>query len=321
MFCKYVDRHSIAFILQSMKPTRREHIIPKMLLRRFADDDGLLWVYEKGKEPRRSKPERECVERDFFEFEVRGRKTNNHYEKWLSALEALASQMLSAVMERRSIAQRDAVGWAIFVGALFGRSRKVRSQVSNAIAKRVLREMERGDFIRDAQVELLKQGRFYYAEDLQRTFEELHQAMSESPSYYHVTGLPNRAKIVAESLLARDWHTLEVPADHYFLFSDCPVITVEIVNGQPHPGVGFGKENAIVVLPISPSHLFVASPPHLGWKSIATIPFIASVNQLIVHFAHRNVYSNINSEWIKHLVDVEIDTIVFGENAFVPPMR
>jgi hypothetical protein len=42
---------------------------------------------------------------------------------------------------------------------------------------------------------------------------------------------------------------------------------------------------------------------------------------MIVQFAHRNVYANAESEDVQRLVDKEIDTTKFGENAFVPPAR
>jgi len=42
------------------------------------------------------------------------------------------------------------------------------------------------------------------------------------------------------------------------------------------------------------------------------------VNLLAVRFAHRNVYASVNSGDIQSLVDLEIDQIVFGQNAFLP---
>ena len=57
-----------------MRLTKKEHIIPRMLLSQFVAADGRLRVYEKGKPLRVSRPENECVESRYFEFEFRGRK-------------------------------------------------------------------------------------------------------------------------------------------------------------------------------------------------------------------------------------------------------
>ena len=225
----------------TMKLTRKEHIVPQMLLKQFAAPDGMLCVYAKGKKSRRSKPESECAERDFFEFELRGEKTNNRYENWLSRIETDATPMLDVIMQRRILSDRDAQIWATFVGSLFGRTRKVRDQNSKSMTQKFREQVENPNFIQDLQLSLLKQGEFHYAEDLKRAVTEIRTAMDASPSFYHVSALPNRVRIIVESLLTRAWHTIEAPEDHCFLISDCPVVTYEVRDGQPYPGAGFGK--------------------------------------------------------------------------------
>jgi hypothetical protein len=96
-------------------------------------------------------------------------------------------------------------------------------------------------------------------------------------------------------------------------------VTYEVRNGQPFPGVGLGKENAAVLLPVSSKHLFVASPHHFRWNTVASPTGMQNINRLIVQFAHQNVYAHVASEEIQTLVDNEIDAIVFGKNAFLPP--
>lgn len=300
------------------KLTRKEHIIPRMLLCQFEAPDGMLWVYAKGSPPRRGRPENECVERDFFEFEVRGKRTRNRYENWLSRIEADAAQMLRGITERRPLSRQDAEIWATFVASLFGRTRKVRAQICETMTQKFREQALHPDHIRDLQVSLLKEGEFHYAEDLRRTVIEISAEMDASPSLYHVSALPNRVRFIAESLLTRAWHTIEAPPDHYFLISDCPVVTYEVRDGKPYPGAGFGRENTAVLLPISPTHLFVASPHHFNWRTVATISGVTNINRLIVQFAHKNVYSTMQSEETRILVETEIDAVVFGKNAFVP---
>jgi Protein of unknown function (DUF4238) len=302
-----------------IKQTRKEHIVPQMLLSRFVAPDGRLWVYTKGKPPRPSKPENECVERDFFEFELRGKKTQNGYENWLSQIEGDAVPVLEAIVLRRQISSRDAEVWATFVAALFGRTRKVRAQISEGMAQKFREQTENSNFVRELQYALLQRGELHYAEDLKRAIDERRAEMDASPSYYHVSALPNRVGIIAQSLLTRAWHTIEAPLDHCFLISDCPVVTYEVRDGRPYPGAGFGGENTAVLLPVGPKHLFVASPHHFKWNLVASPSGVRNINRLIVQFAHRNVYASFESEGVRALVDAEIDKILFGRNAFLPP--
>ena len=43
------------------KLARKQHIVTRRLLANFVDGDGFLWVYEKNKPIRKSKPENECI--------------------------------------------------------------------------------------------------------------------------------------------------------------------------------------------------------------------------------------------------------------------
>ena len=303
-----------------MKLTKKPHIVPKMLLSQFVAADGKLRVYEKSKQLRVSRPENECTERYFYEFEFRGKKTNNRYENWLSQVEGNAAVILGGIMQRRILTRQEAEIWATFVAALFGRTRKVKTQISNAMSQ-MGRQQDNPDYVRDLQLALLKHGELHYAEDIQRAVTEIHAAMNADPSYFFVSALPSRVRIIAPDILARDWHTIAAPEGHTFLISDCPVVTYKVQDGRIFTGAGFGDEKTIVLLPVSPNHLFVASPRHVEWPTVFSASGMQNVNRMIVQFAHRNVYADAESEEVQRLVDAEIDTKKFGENAFVPPAR
>lgn len=305
----------------AVKRTKKEHIIPRMLLSQFVAADGKLRVYEKDKLPRVSRPENECVENNYFEFEFRGKKTNNRYENWLSHVEGNAVVILEGIKQRRILTRQEAEIWATFVAALFGRTRKVKAQISNAVAQKVQQQIDNPDYVRDLQLALLKHGELHYAEDIQHDLTEIHAAMSADPSYFFLSALHNRVRIIAPDILARDWHTIAAPEGYNFLISDCPVVTYKVQGGKIFPGVGFGDQKTIVLLPVSPNHLFVASPRHGEWPMVFSTSDMQYVNRMIVQFAHRNVYANAESEEVQRLVDTEIDATKFGENAFMPPAR
>jgi polyhydroxyalkanoate synthesis regulator phasin len=301
---------------------RKEHIVPSMILSEFVAPDGFLWVYEKDKPPRRSRPKNECVERDYFEYALRGKETNNLYENWLSQIESKAKNILNTFKKGGRISNEEAGHWAQFVASLFSRTRKYRDQISKSMTQRVREQTENPDSIRDIQYALLQKGELHFADDLKQAVTENRTAMETSPSFYHVSTLPKRTLNIAKLLVKKGaWHTIEAPPNAFFVFSDCPVMTYEERDGQVLPGVGFGHENTVAMLPISPKHLWVASPHHLKWRREATISGVNNINRLIVQFADRNVYANVQSNEIRTLVDKEINYLVFGENAFVPQPR
>jgi hypothetical protein len=292
-----------------------------MLLSRFASPEGDLWVYAKDKLPRKSIAKNECVERDFFEFELNGKKTENRYENWLAKIESDAAGVIESVIQQRQMSDSDAEIWATFVGALFGRTRKVRAQISDSMTRKFRELTEDPEYIRNLQYSLLQKGELHFSEDLIREVSSLRSAMETSPSYYHVSALPNRVRILMQPLLSRKWHTVEAPEGHNFLTSDCPVLTLGVREGQPALGAGFGLESTAILLPVTSKHIFVASPHNVDWKTIVGPAEIESINRLIVQFAHQNVYSDANTKAVQDLVNSDINKIIFGETAFVPTVR
>jgi Protein of unknown function (DUF4238) len=207
--------------------------------------------------------------------------------------------------------------WSAFVAALFARTRKVRKQISDAMVRKFKQPTQDRDFIRSMQYELLRQGELCYADDLRRDAEKLKAAMDASPSFYHVSGLPHHAASLAEALMRKKWHTVDAPAGKCFLISDCPVMTAELQGNQALPGAGFGKANTAILVPLTSHKLFVASAHDRSWRIVAEPRAVDMVNLLAVRFAHHNVYASLSSTDIQSLVDLEIDQIVFGQNAFL----
>lgn len=297
--------------------TRRQHIVPRLLLANFADSEGRLWVYSKDKPARPSIPENECVERDFYEYELNGRKTSNKYENWLARIEGNATAALQLLTDRRRLTEQEAVTWAAFVAALFVRSRKVRLQISENMVRDFKKKTEDPRFISEMQHELFQRGELVYADDLRKEVAKLRAAMDASPSFYHVSGLPRHTASLADSVMRKKWHTVECPPGKSFLISDCPVMTAELKGNQLSPGAGFGHDNVAVIVPITSQKIFVASPHDRGWRIVATPMAVDSVNRLVVRFGHRYVYANANTPETQLLADTEINQIVFGKNAFL----
>jgi hypothetical protein len=194
-------------------------------------------------------------------------------------------------------------------------------QIAAQMKERVKEWLENPASITDMQLWLLKHGEFHYTDDLRRKVSELSAEMNADPAYHHVSNLPKRIAIIAGPLLTRHWHTIEAPQNCYFLMSDCPVFTFEMRDGRPYAGSGFGNENVVTMLPVSPSHIFVASPQNMAWASVATSQAVSHINHTIVQFAHRNVYSNVDSSEIQTLVDHELDRHVYGKTVYVPQRR
>lgn len=297
---------------------RDQHIVPRWHLRRFADVDGWFWRYRQNEPPKRCRPKGECWERDFYEYDVNGKRTHNRYERWLNRIENDAAPILDVLLNQRQLNQREMTVWGSYVASLFLRTQKVRSQFSSAMVQKFREQSRNPDFIRNLQYDLLKEGELVFADDLKKELERLRSNMENSPSFYHLSGLEQHTTSLGAALAAKTWYVLQAPPRKFFVISDCPVTTVEIAPGQARPGPGFAKESCVVILPITPTHIFVASSPAISWKPVGTPTSVDSTNLLVVRFADKRVYAPVNSSEIKILVDRELNQITFGKDAFVP---
>jgi len=296
---------------------REQHIVPRWHLGKFTDADGRLWCYRPNRPPKKFAPKGTCWERDFYEYELNGKKTNNKYENWLGRIENDAATRLSLVLDRSQIGVYDATVWAAYVASSFVRTEKCRAHISAAMVQKFGEQTQSPDFIRRMQHELLKWGELVFYEDVKKSIEQIRSAMDNSPSFYHVSGLERNVASLAEAVMGKTWHTIQAPQGKFFLMSDCPVTSVEIADGEIRLGSGLGNEHTVVVLPLTPEYLFVAAPPLTRWKSVGLPNFVDSVNLLVTQFAHRRVYSNVNSPEVQSLVDLHINKVEFGKNAFL----
>jgi hypothetical protein len=297
---------------------RKQHTVPRWHLKNFADGNGEIWRYKQGRPVKPSRPKGECWETDFYEYELNGRKTDNKYETWLGRVENDAAAKLQILLNHEQLGQRDSTVWATYVASLFIRTAKYRAQQSATMVKRFGEQIQSPEYIRELQYELLKKGDLVFAEDLRLDVEQLRSNMENSPSFYHVSGPKRHTVSLANALLKKSWHIVEAPPGKFFLTSDCPVTTVEIVDGRGNPGAGFGKEHTAIMFPVTPQHLFLAASAGSQCISLASPKHVDSTNLLTIRFAHTSVYSHVNSAEIKALVDSEINQIVFGQNAFLP---
>ncbi len=189
--------------------------------------------------------------------------------------------------------------------------------MSAEMIRRFRDEVQSPDYIQNLQYELLKKGELVPADYLRKRTEELLVQMETTP-FYHLIGLQPNTASLGDAVMRKTWHVIEAYPGKFFITSDCPVATVELVDGQVKPGAGFARQHTAIILAVTPEHLFVAAAPQMVWKAVAEPKLVDSVNLLTTRFARSRVYSHLNSPGIQALVDAEMNKIVFGVNAFLP---
>jgi hypothetical protein len=301
--------------------THRQHKLSQWHLRNFTNANGDLWCYRPNVPAKLRRPKSVCWEFDFYEYELNGYTTRNEYECWFGRIEDDAATRCPAILNRQRLGQKDAAAWATYVASLFIRSSKCRDHIISSATPKFREETRSPDFIRNLQHNLLKKGMLMPADELRQFVESRRANMEGSASYYHLAAIKETASSLADALMRKTWHTLEAAPGLVFVLGDCPVSTVEFVGNQVLHGAGFNNENAAILLPLTPQHVFVASPPGRQWRSVMQLEQVAPVNLLSIRYAKDVVLSSVNAPETQALVNAEINQVVFGRDAFIPPCR
>jgi len=315
-----MSKRIFTFGTKKKRTVRKSHIIPRFYLAKFTNPDGKLWVYAKDQNARVSVPEREAVERDFYECSSANNNKQNNVEEWLSLVEDSASNIFAKVADDCALQGKERAAWAIFVSMLFLRTRKVRQQMTEKALKVMSNKLRAPEHLRDLQHDLLQKGRFIFMESLQQSAEKVIAQIESDPAFLQAKSLETTGLRLAKSMAKKCWHILHAPEGAFFVTSDCPVMTAKVdAQGQAQLGYGFDVENVAVMLPITPDKLFVSSPPHFEWWNTFQLNGLFTANLSVVRFAHKNVYAHSYDKSIEELVNLEIDQLIFGQNAFTDP--
>jgi Protein of unknown function (DUF4238) len=298
---------------------RKQHTISRMHLDHFCDGYGNLYVYEKGKKFRKSRAINEAVQRDYFECKLPGYETNFRTEKTLAKLEHVASSSYEKLIKSEILTTRETSAWALFVASLFLRSKKVREELSPRNFEACMSGQLAVDLLREEQWEIFDQtGKLISLDEIRRAKTNVLKAFSD-PALRQVVSLDFSTPNLAGALVQKRWQVVRPAQGLKFVTNDAPAISFCFREGHPFVGLGWGRKETHIAIPLNPDHLFIASPMDVQWlpqlDEANTINFIGTMAQ----FSYRNVYASLVDERIQELVERHSGTLIFGRDAYINP--
>ena len=308
-----------------MSEPRQHHYVPRFYLNGFADPNILkrerreaIWVYERGKTPRRSSPKNEAKQRDFYSYSNNGVR-DTRVEQWFSELEQNVSPIIDSLMkDRRNVTEAEKAWLALFAGTMQTRTPANRRLSTKRIDPLVTKIMH------DAATDTATFQRFVN-ENSDQTYmgnfdvsdteqvEALRQAIlsgrsdeiSHDPNY-ELFSLVEVGKKVGALLFEMNWQIIYCESQEYFLTSDDPLTSwvLDVTANRLHLREGVDRPGANVWLPLCRGICLRMSkdcaPAGVGrWVDSG----IRYVNKAIVMCADRWVYASKRSRKIKDLFD------------------
>lgn len=308
-----------------MKQPRHHHYVPQCYLRGFvdptilaSDNREVLWVYEKSKEIRKSSPQNEAKQRDYYAFQEGGAR-NAAIEYWFAKLEAEVAPILAAVIQNaRELTDSEKLVLSLFIGTMQTRTPAGRFLAESRIDPFAAKTMRRAANDPEGFRAFVQENDLAPQGDPSFPLEQLRQEILAgrceeltTRDDFKLASIVEVGKMIGEILRNRAWQVLVSDAGQPFLTSDDPVLCFKIHgrDGRVHARIGVGDAAANLFFPLSKNVcLRVVDGERAGVAHIAGSA-VRSLNKLMITCSDRFVYAPERSEKIKTLVDKSVGKV------------
>lgn len=305
---------------------KAQHYIPKFYLKGFTDRDGRLWVCEKFKPIRGSKPGAEAHRPDYYTHADQGERDDTA-ENILKQSESRAAPIVRKLANPQYVLTPENAGrLIIFVAFMFARVPSWREHLDN-IAAQVARDglmKHAGDkekfyktwaSMEKAAGESLKME----PEKLREYILKGEYDLTQGSRGFNIGAMFTSAFSVIDKFQLMGYQALYAPQGKYFMTSDCPVFTLQPDgSGAATIGMGLGWENIEVFFPLNKKtclRMKRGIPPK---GRIVEPGYVDDINHIVMATAVEYLYSCEGLRRIARLFDERGCKVKAGKNAFMP---
>jgi hypothetical protein len=290
-----------------------------------------IWVYEKGREIRKSSPKNEARQRDFYSYAQNGSR-NSDVEVWLGNLEARVAPIISILAKnKRTVTESEKEWLALFMGTMHMRTPAARwlsEQRTNPLISRLMREsaadpIRFGAFVEENEPSIGTEG--FDIEEVRLEILAGKADVLASRQDFEVHSMVEVGSKVAGYLSKMNWQIIHSESRESFLTSDDPFVSFVFDKGNNyvHFSTGVATPGVIVLFPLSRSMcLRLSAECKTGAGQIPSAD-IRAINKAAMTCADRFVYAPEKSERIRSVfekkggrVSVKMADLRFGGQKF-----
>lgn len=290
----------------------------------------MLWVYEKFKAPRASKPKDEGHLPDYYSHAEDGER-DDKAERLLGKIESRAAAVLREFVGPTfvpTLKQMEHV--YLFTSIMFARVPSWRRYLDN-VAVSVYKDMELR-IARDKErfYEVCAEVEASVGRPMKTAYETLRQRVLndkrefvQTSNAFNLHAMFVSARSAARGLVEYDYQILYAPRGEFFVTSDSPVFTLQ-PDGPRHSvmGMGLGHPLVQVYTPLN-KRACLKLKRNLRSAASTEIPtdHVAELNRLTMANATTCLYAPERSRRLARLFDQWGCKIEPGRNAFMPTQR
>lgn len=309
---------------RGLDESKAQHYIPEFYLKGFTDKRKVLWVCERFKPIRESKPKEEANRPDYYSHSENGERDET-FEDVLAKVESQAAPIVRKMANPQySLTLENASHLILFIGFTFARVpawRELLDKVAAKIAKDSQLELARD---KDKYYESLKIFEKATGTVLKMGYEELRQftlkgefEIEQKSAGFNLHAMFNSAISIVNQLKMYGYESLYAPKGKFFVSSDSPVFTVHPDgDGTATVGMGFGWPDTEVFFPLNKRTCFRMVRGIQAQAKVLKPERVDQINNLTMATATRYLYSCEGYRRIGRLFDERGCKIRFGRDAF-----
>ena len=315
-------------VTENLQQQEAQHYVPKFYLKGFTDPQGCLWVCEKHKPIRASKPKLEANRPDYYTHTEKGERDTSA-ENDLQQVESRAAPIIRRLANPQfEIKPAELGDLYLFVAFMFVRVPSWREHLDTLFTETVKREQIRTASDKESfhkrclEIEEMSGKPLGDYERLRQYILKGEYRIIQESRAFNLASMFDSGITVARLLQSFSYEILYAPKESSFLTSDSPVFTVmPDGKGTASIGMGFGWRDVQVHFPLNKRaclRLRRGVHPSAVWlhpRSMSTI------NKVIMATATRYAYSSQGLRRIGRLFDLYGCKVRPGETSFVtrPP--
>lgn len=315
---------------QLLDDKKAAHYIPQCYLKGFIDANRVLWVYEKFKAPRASKPKHEGNLPDYYSHSEDGERDDTA-EVLLGKIESRAAAVLRKLTGPTfvpTLKQMEHV--YLFTAVMFARVPSWRRHL-DTIAVNTYREMELRiardkerfyEVCAEVEASVGRPMKTDYETFRQRVLNDNREFVQTSKAF-NLHAMFVSARSAARGLIEYDYQILYAPKSEFFVTSDFPVFTLQPDGPrQSVMGMGLGHPRVQVYMPLN-KRACLKLKRNLRSHAPTEISagHVAELNRLTMANATMFLFASERSRRLARLFDQWGCKIKPGKNAFMPTPR
>jgi hypothetical protein len=310
-----------------MSGSRAHHFLPISYLNGFIDPEILrrqkrrvVWVYERGRGVRKSTPENEAHQRDFYLHE------SGSIEGALAEMESVVAPILADLREHpRPPTAAESGELAHYIALTFYRGptgRQHIDQMASSVMKEISMEMakDEANFKKTCEETAREHDLNIRADELREWVLKGEFDVQQKSPGYNLKLMLELSTELGHILEAFNIQVLVAPENQPYLACDNPVVSLQpSASARALVGMGFGLPGVEVFFPIGALTCLRLCREFPGGIRRTSPHEVRQVNKILMVCARRFTYASEKSATLEEYFDRIGCRVRYGENAFAPP--